>query len=149
MKISKDEKGQEKDLQAQLTSEFQSNSSGYDLPTQIDRPYPSVILTDSDNAAFEQAIQEAVAATSRGDLEQDRLIEKAIRASVIELQSASRKGDHDEAIDRAIQASIIEVTRAWTEESPSGSTATHDVKDHKEKLRAALHRSVSMHTEAP
>lgn len=106
-------------------------------------------MTDSDSAVFEEAIQTSVAATSQGNSEQDQLIERAIRASVRELQSASRERDNDEAIQRAIQASIMEATRARTEKLTSGSTAAaHDVNDHEEQLEAALHRSISMHDEA-
>lgn len=100
-------------------------------------------MADSDHAAFEEAIQTSVAATSKGDSEQDKLIERAIRASVLELQSASKEGDNDEAVQRAIQASIVEATRARTEKLTAGTP--HDVNDHEEQLEAALHRSISMH----
>lgn len=147
-KSRRDKKRQEKDQRAKPTSQVQSSSSGYSTPLQHARTYPSVSMTGSD-AAFEEAIQNSVAATSRGDSEQDKLIERAIRASVLELQSASREGDNDEAVQRAIQASIIEATRARAEKSTSGSTVVpHDVQDHEEQLEAALHRSISMHDEA-
>lgn len=150
-KTREDKKRQEKDQRAKLTSKVQSNRSGCSNPLRHARTYPTVSMTDSDNATFEEAIQTSVAATSQGDSEQDKLIERAIRASVLELQSASREGDNDEAIQRAIQASIVEATRARTEKLTSGSTAAPDDindHDHEEQLKLALHRSISMHDEA-
>lgn len=148
-KNREDRKKQKKDQRAKMTSQIQSNSSGRSSPLQRARTYSSVSMTDSDSAAFEEAIQTSVAATSQGDSEQDKLIERAIRASVLELQSASREVDNDEVIQRAIQASIIEATRARTEKLTSGSIAApHDVNDHEDQLRTALHRSVSMHDDA-
>lgn len=148
-KIREDKKRQEKDQRAKLTSKAQSNRSGCINSLRHARTYPTVSMTDSDNATFEEAIQTSVAATSQGDSEQDKLIERAIRASVLELQSASREGDNDEAIQRAIQASIMEATRARTEKLKSGSTtAMDDLNDHEEQLNLALHRSISMHDEA-
>lgn len=148
-KTREDKKRQKKDQRAKLNSQVRSNSSSECVPLQHARTYPSVSMTDSDDAAFEEAIQTSVEATSQGDSEQDKLIERAIRASVLELQSASREGDNEEAIRRAIQASIIEATRARTEKLTSGSLATpQDVDDHEEQLKDALHRSISLHDEA-
>ena len=101
---------------------------------------PSTITT-SDSAAFEEAIKTSIAATSRGNLEQDRLIERAIRASVSELHSAAKEGDVDQAMQRAIQASIDEAARARKDNE------LHE-KDHEDQLKAALHRSISMHEPA-
>lgn len=95
-------------------------------------------ITASDSAAFEEAIKTSIAATSRGNLEQDRLIERAIRASISELQSAAKEGDDDKAMQRAIQASIDEAAKA------RNNNELHE-KDHEDQLKAALHRSISMH----
>lgn len=63
---------------------------------------------------FESAIKASVAATSRGNPEEDIMIERAIRASVRELQASSDSGsgvsEHD-AMDRAIKASIAEANK--------------------------------------
>lgn len=147
-KACKEKRSQKKGRRAKDNSEVPSKNSGFSTPLQHARTYPSVSIIDSDHAAFEEAIQTSVAATSRGDSEQDKMIERAIRASVLELQSASKEGDDAEAIQRAIQASIVEATRARTEQSTSESTlAPHDVNDHEEQLKLALHRSISMHDE--
>lgn len=78
-----------------------------DLVPTISEPLP-----DNANAEFEQAIHASVAATSRGDPVEDAMIERAIRASVRELQNdpGSTMSDR-EALNRAIQASISESQR--------------------------------------
>ncbi|KAG9229897.1 glycosyltransferase family 1 protein [Amylocarpus encephaloides] len=61
---------------------------------------------------FEHAIHASVAATSKGNVEEDEMIERAIRASVRELQNADGATLTDqEALDRAIQASVEEGRR--------------------------------------
>ena len=60
---------------------------------------------------FEEAIQQSVAATSKGNPEEDAMIERAIRASVLELQQASKEGNEDATLQRAIQASIAQSSR--------------------------------------
>ena len=103
-------------------------------------------LPESDE--FEKAIRGAVAATSRGNVEEDALIEKAIRASVQELHAASKEGDDKAAVQRAIQASVAEAARVRGEggvnegaKSDSGGAAT----DHDKELEAALHQSMQEH----
>jgi hypothetical protein len=83
---------------------------------------------DPQHEEFEQAIRASVAATSRGNPEEDLMIERAIRASVRELQSSSGSSstvDQHEAMDRAIQASVAEATKSrnhtTTSDAPSDS----------------------------
>ena len=91
-------------------------------------------LDSADPEAFENAIRESVRATSTGDPAQDAMIERALRASVAELQrqqqeqqqarrdgggggeSGSKGGGDDAAVKRAIQASIDEAERAEREQ---------------------------------
>ena len=61
---------------------------------------PTVKHDDTD---FEEAIKASVAATSKGNPDEDHMIEQALRASVTELQKASTEGDEQDAIQRAIQ----------------------------------------------
>ena len=137
---------QKRNQRAKEPSRTNSDSAVIDAPLHHARTYPVISIGRSDSAAFEEAIQTSVAATSRGDLKQDQLIERAIRASVLELQSASQEGDNNEAIQRAIQASITEATRARAEHAESESAPTHSDSDHhSEQLQAAIHRSISMH----
>ena len=89
--------------------------------------------TSSDSASYEEAIQRSVAATSKGDAEQDKLIGQAIRASVQALRDASQEGAHDEALNRAVKASVAEATRV------DGNTFGKD-------LEEALHRSLQGHS---
>ncbi|KAL8694582.1 MAG: hypothetical protein Q9218_000764 [Villophora microphyllina] len=105
-------------------------------------PASASTLAHADTATFEKAIQEAVQATSRGDQQQDDMIERAIRASVMELRAASKTGDEDQAVQKAIKASIVEASRAREAVSASGQTSS---KHHEEGLRLALQRSVSSH----
>lgn len=88
--------------------------------------------TDSDSIALEEAIQNSVTATSKGNPEEDRMIERAVRASVVELQLASEDGNGDDAVGRAIQASITEASRAQME----------GISDHDGQLEATLRQSM-------
>lgn len=60
---------------------------------------------------FENAIHQSVAATSRGNPDEDMMIERAIRASVEELQKAGGNASDSSALDRAIEVSITEASR--------------------------------------
>lgn len=94
------------------------------------------ISEDTHGIDFEEAIHASVAATSRGDSEEDLLIERAIRASVRELQShGSSTISEQEAIDRAIKASIAEARRGASE-SPSDA-------EHTAALEKALQKSLN------
>lgn len=99
-------------------------------------------LAHADTATFDEAIQQAVQATSRGNPQQDETIERAIRASVMELREASKSGNEDQAIQKAIKASVAEASRARNAMSTDAETAATD---HDEDLRLALQRSVSTH----
>lgn len=92
---------------------------------------------------FEEAINQSIAATSRGNEEEDAMIEKAIRASVKELQSASQEGDDRDAIQRAIQASVAEAAKARGGKGPADGL--DGASDHNRELEAALHRSITEH----
>ena len=62
---------------------------------------------------YEEAIQKSVSATSRGNPQEDAIIERALRASVRELQQAQENGEiEDEAYQRAVAASVSEASRA-------------------------------------
>ena len=92
---------------------------------------------------FEEAIRASVAATSRGNPEEDQMIERAIRASVKELQLASNEGDNTEAIQRAIKASVTEAAQARSNNrSHMRSTTLDGVGDHEKELAAALQHSL-------
>jgi hypothetical protein len=62
---------------------------------------------------YEEAIKRSVTATSRGNPQEDAIIERALRASVRELQQAQENGEiDDQAHQKAIAASVSEAKRA-------------------------------------
>ncbi|KAL8898452.1 MAG: hypothetical protein Q9192_002070 [Flavoplaca navasiana] len=101
-------------------------------------------LRHTDSATFEEAIQHSVQATSHGNPEEDAMIERAIRASVTELQAASNSGDEDKAIQRAIRASVAEATQARNA-VVAGNGPDSNEKGH--ELHQALQRSMSLHNQ--
>jgi hypothetical protein len=105
------------------------------------------IVLDQSNAdqdeQFEHAIHASVAATSRGDLEEDLMIERAIRASVRELQKAQgSKLTDQEALERAIQASVAEGRRRRSDESSSANEDDRDP-EHQALLEKAVQQSLA------
>jgi hypothetical protein len=72
------------------------------------------------------------------------MIEKAIRASVLELKLASEEGDHADALQRAIQASVTEASQ-FRKTGSSKPTANGYIEAgvNDEELEANLHRNVS------
>ena len=120
------------------------NRSRDSIPsTAFVQAQPSVVQDrDHDSIAFEEAIQNSVAATSMGNPEEDRMIEMAIRASVVELQLASGEGDSNDAVHRAIQASIAEASRARRESGITASGQMEGANDHDRHLEAALRQSM-------
>lgn len=106
-------------------------------------PVSATTLAHTDTATFEKAIQQAVQATSQGDQQQDEIIERAIRASVMELRAASKTGSNEEhAVQEAIKASVVEATRVGKAEPTSDQTSSQH---EEERLRLALQQSVSSH----
>jgi UDP:flavonoid glycosyltransferase YjiC (YdhE family) len=97
---------------------------------------------------FEKAIKASVAATSRGNPQEDQMIERAIRASVNELhrsQTAPSVGaQDDEVYQRAVKASIEEAKKARGElsESPQDTGAAPGGDDHDAELERVLTQSL-------
>lgn len=98
---------------------------------------------DDTNLEFERAIHASVAATSHGDAEQDMMIERAIRASVKELQRAGGNTNDSEALSRAIQASIAKAGRGRADESPHQITMTDEYEEYQAQLERAIQESMS------
>ena len=87
---------------------------------------PSLRTTSLDSAGqpeptdFEDAIQRTITATSKGNSDEDAMIERALRASVKELQNAHEKGrGTDEVYERAVAASIKEANKTRRQSIPS------------------------------
>lgn len=96
--------------------------------------------TIPDEMAFEEAIRQSVTATSTGNLEEDEMIEKAIRASVAELRRASKEDNENDTIERAIQASISQAKRTQSTEDSSDRPKSGG--DHDAELEEALRLSM-------
>lgn len=87
--------------------------------------------------------RKSIAATSIGYPEEDELVEKAIRASVVELLSASSEGNYNEAIQRAVQASVAQATQP--RQKPNSETkidGTNEAEDGGKELEMGLQRTV-------
>lgn len=92
------------------------------------------------NEEFEHAIHTSVAATSRGNHEEDEMIERAIRASVRELQKTQTETLTDEQLmERAIHASI--------EESHKHHPADEQDAEHEARLEQAIQESLQRYRE--
>jgi hypothetical protein len=92
-----------------------------------DTETPSLSTTDVDHAEFEQAIKASVAATSRGNPAEDLMIERAIRASVRELQRPEGSAlSEQEALDRAIKTSVAEAASERALSSNDGTLSPSD-----------------------
>lgn len=149
-KQNNDDKKKQKKLERVKPSTHEhSDSPRFSGRLPKSRRPSSMNLANSDQAIFEEAIQKSVAATSQGDPEQDKLIERAIRASVLELKSASQEGDNEDAVQRAIQASITEASRVRKENAARQSKdIPSDDDHHEEQLKLELQRSMGIQGEA-
>ena len=110
----------------------------------VSRPSESKnAASNPDSADFEEAIKTAVAATSHGNPDEDAMIESAIRASVVELQNASKDSENGDAVQRAIQASVAEAAKGrQVERTNSTADRSDEASDHDEELKAALQLSL-------
>lgn len=87
---------------------------------------------------FEEAIQASVAATSRGNIEEDLMIERAIRASVAALQGDQSQGLSDqEVMDRAIRASVMA-----SQELDGSAERDEEYREHEAQLARAIQESL-------
>ena len=136
----KAKKKHDKEIHHDDDDEHTETPSAHPFVTQSRQPKDVSTVAEGDD--FEEAVKASVAATSKGDLEQDKMIEQAIRASVRELQTAQKEGDED-AMQRAIKASVAEAARIRKEQVAAGHNSTDEY--HDEELELALHRSVSHH----
>lgn len=97
---------------------------------------------------FEHAIQASVQQTSRGDPNEDAMIERAIRASVNELRKTQSQGENEnesEAYARAVKASIEEAKKARAEQQSgqeTGVTSPVEEEDHDAQLSRVLTQSL-------
>lgn len=99
------------------------------------------------NAEFEDAIQRSVTATSKGNPDEDQMIERALRASVKELQSAQAAGQRtDVAYERAVAASIAEANKVRlgaSDKQPAVNVDEVNDDEHDEGLAEAIRQSLA------
>lgn len=90
------------------------HESGLHRAQSVPSPAPSMSGPASgEPTEYEEAIQKSVTATSRGNPQEDAIIERALRASVRELQDAQSSGHVEKsAYEKAIAASVQEAKRA-------------------------------------
>ena len=85
---------------------------------------------------YERAIQHSVSATSKGNSHEDAVIERALRASLKELQNADQEGGehNDEAYQSAINASMQEYKKAHEEHGQETGVVSTDRDDELERV---------------
>jgi len=104
-------------------------------------------------AELEEAIRRSVAETSRGDPEQDALIERAIRASVAELEAERARGADEAELQKTMQASLQEAKAGMRDSllpdnvNRIQSTGAEEDSDLKKALEASMqaHSRISGH----
>ncbi|KAL1612760.1 hypothetical protein SLS60_000989 [Paraconiothyrium brasiliense] len=89
-------------------------------PNNVPAPQQAQLLNNDEAAErheLETAIKASVAETSRGNSEEDELIARAIRASMVELQREPESGETEEqALQRAMAASMEEAQKSGVSE---------------------------------
>jgi hypothetical protein len=101
---------------------------------------------------YEEAIKKSVTATSRGNPQEDAIIERALRASVRELQHAQENGGiGNQAYQKAVAASVSEAKRARDELTAKNEKANPMERDtatdeDDEALALALTQSLEEYT---
>ena len=84
-------------------------------PSQKNAPMSSADLLAASEADFEQAIKRSVTQTSKGNPQEDAVVERALRASVNALRNNPEPitdENQNEAFQRAVQASVREAQKA-------------------------------------
>lgn len=104
----------------------------YPEPAHAHLPSPSHPTADAvEQAELEAAISASVAETSRGNPDEDELIARAIRASMLELQRPQSPSETEEqALQRAMQASM--------EEAQKSGVSAEEQRALEETLRASM-----------
>ncbi|KAK5938845.1 hypothetical protein PMZ80_009037 [Knufia obscura] len=112
-------------------------------------PLSSADLLAANEADFEEAIKRSVKQTSKGNPQEDKVLERALRASVNTLRNNPEPitdENEEEAYRRAMQASVEEAERARTEtgndRNPAGAAELPtEVHVDRSVLQNALNRS--------
>ncbi|RVX67242.1 hypothetical protein B0A52_09279 [Exophiala mesophila] len=129
------------------------HDSGYHLRQTTSTPSLGTTLTNSSQdtlADYEEAIQRSVTATSKGNPHEDAVIERALRASLLELQAVQEDDDHhsDEAYQSAIRASLSEYKKAHEEHGQKTGVVRAVPEDHEEELERVLTKSLQDYKKA-
>jgi hypothetical protein len=123
------------------------NKAGVETP-DLEEDAQVQHIANADNREFEQAIRESIAATSTGNPNEDAMIERAIRASVMELRQAARDESINDqtmmqrALDASLadaQASTTSVSMAVPAQEPQQSQGQDPGTDHLNATREQYH----------
>ena len=93
---------------------------------------------------YEHAIHHSVTSTSKGNADEDAIVERALRASLRELHGSRGSNRHaDQAFQDAIQASIREFKKAQEEHAQQTGVASNKTEaEHDAELHDALTKSL-------
>lgn len=124
-------------------SSLGSSQSSFSISRTQSMP---VVPDESALDEYEPAIKASVSATSKGNPEEDAVIERALRASLLELHKAGHDGvkHDDDAYRMAVKASLREFKRAQAEKTQETGVVSsgEDSHEHDPELEQALHKSL-------
>lgn len=137
-----------------LTSTTKSMDTNPPNYTQTKEPAPDAV-THEEEWEFDEAVRRSVKETSKGNADEDALIEKAIRMSVAELTAARSRGADDHELQQSMERSIREATQGLREDREEPVHDDLDDEDDEEDtgserdegLRHALAMSMAEHNE--
>lgn len=147
--LKKEEKEKKKLHKKSSHSGYHHVASDPHASTSSTQNLNSADMLSANEADFEAAIKKSISQTSRGNPQEDQVLERALRASVKALQNhpepITDENEH-EAFQRAVQASVAETERARRELQTHHDEAIelHDDDDN-EALHRALTQSLHEH----
>ena len=126
---------------------LQHSQSLSNLDTSTGRMHPESKTGGEHIDDYEHAIKHSVTTTSRGNPQEDAIVERALRASLRELHGAGDKQKPDLAYQQAIQASIREFKKAQGEHGQQtgvvSTAAENPHADHDAELHRVLTASLA------
>jgi hypothetical protein len=144
-------------------AELEASGERAELPAELEGSH-TAIQEDDDGAELEEAIRQSIAHSSRGNEEDDMMIDRAIRASISELKrQQSIDIEEEEAEDEELKRVLTESAKLHRETvdgqgqesgvvGAAGVGARHGVEededeDEEEQLRRAMEESLKMDEE--
>ena len=121
MPLTEDERAGQEAVQGKEIPEPPENTQ--ELPAPHLQPFGAANAND-DHPDLGKIKRKALPAASKGDSDEDQVMEQAIRALVVGLRSASNENSDPEVLEKVIKASVAEAARARAAAAPGQSTAT-------------------------